>query len=293
MANDFNGVSDVFIRDRVAGTTERVSLADDDAQASQRSFDASVSKDGRFVAFSSFAPLTDADRDSSSQDVYIRDRVAGTTELVSVSRKGFEAGGQAPSLNDNGRFVSFTSQSRDVVKNDKNKAQDIFVRDLRNDKTTRVSVSSKGEEAGKSSFESQMAGAGRYVVFTSAAGNLVKKDKNKRIDVFVHDRKSDKTELASLDGDRQIKGSSVSPTISADGRYVLFSAGANTGSTGGGLDTLYLRDRSTGRTRLVVGNVSQGGVVSGDGHAVSFFAVRPDVKTPDVNNTFDVFVYTW
>lgn len=290
VANDFNGVSDVFVRDRVAGTTEIVSVASDESAAQQSSYDSSVSKDGRYVAFTSMAPLADEDSSSVSQDVYVRDRVDGLTELVTITRKGGEGGGKQPSISDNGRFVSFNSKSKQLVKGDKNGTHDVFVRDLGKDRTERVSVSSKGDEAGKRSYESHIAGWGRYVVFTSLAKNLSQQDKNKKVDVFVHDRKKDKTQLVSVDSaERQAGGPVVTPSISADGRFVSFNAAADLRRGGSPANALYLRDRSAGTTRPIVTQVNPGAVISADGKVLVFDALRSTVVPGDTNNTVDVF----
>lgn len=294
VVNDFNGVSDVFLRDRVLGTTERVSIADDEAQAQAASLDASVSRDGRYVTFTSFAPLVDADRDLTSRDVYVRDRVAGTTELVSVTRQGNEGGGQEPSVSDGGRFIAFTSKGGKLVKGDKNKKHDIFVRDLLKDRTELISVSSQGDQGRKSSAGSEIAGAGRFVVFSSTAGNLVKGDKNKKQDIFVHDRNKDRTEIVSIDSRERVAGGpSRLPSISANGRYVVFNSAVNLRKGGRSTDTLYLRDRQDDRTDRLVQEVGQGAVASADGHTLSFLAFRGDLVTGDTNSTTDTFVYTW
>jgi Tol biopolymer transport system component len=290
--NDFNGVQDVFVRNVLTGATERVSVADDESQAAQGSRDASVSRDGRYVAFASLAPLAAQDRSFSGKDVYVRDLVAGTTELVSISRKGTDGGGQQPSISDGGRFVTFTSKGKGLVKGDTNGTHDVFVRDLLKDRTERVSVSSKGEQGSKPSAGSEIAGAGRYVVFTSVAGNLVKKDTNKKQDVFVHDRWTDRTELASVDnGERQAGGPARSATISADGRYVLFSAAPDLRKGGSGTTSLYLRDRVAGGTTTPVTKVLTGAVLSGDGRAIAFVSSRSDLVDGDTNNYLDAFLY--
>lgn len=293
VANDYNGMSDVFIRDRVAGTTEVVSVASDGTLAQQRSLDASVSKDGRYVAFTSFAPLADQDSSSANQDVYVRDRVAGSTTLVSITLQGGESGGKYPSISDNGQFVSFTAKSKQLVKGDKNKVHDIFVRDLAKGKSERISVSSKGVEASKRSFGSQIAGWGRYVVFTTAAGNLVKGDSDGKIDVFVHDRRKDKTQLVSVDSaERPSKGPAFSPSISSDGRYVTFHAAADLRAGGKTTDSLYLRDRNAGTTRSINNRIGVAGSrISGNGAVVVFDAIRGTVVPGDTNNLRDVFAY--
>lgn len=292
--DDFNGVADVFLRDRLTGSTERVSVADDEGQSVRPSREASISRDGRYVAFASMSPLTEEDLDWTGLDVYVRDRVSGTTELVSVTRKGAQAGGQQPGISDGGRFVTFTSKGKGLVKGDTNRKYDVFVRDLLKGRTERVSVSSKGEQGTKPSAGSDIAGAGRYVVFASTAGNLVKKDTNRKQDVFVHDRRTDKTELASVDSaERQAGGPARTATISADGRYVLFSAAANLRKGGSEVTSLYLRDRQGGQTHSLIANVGAGAVLSGDGHALSLLAHRSNLVPEDTNSSTDAFVYTW
>jgi Tol biopolymer transport system component len=287
--NDFNGVGDVFVRDRVAGTTQRVSVDSDETQAADRSLAGSVSKDGRYVAFTTYAPLSDADRDSSSLDVYVRDLVGGTTELVSVGRDGLEAGGQRPSISDNGRFVAFLSGSKRLVKRDTNKKHDVFVRDLSKDKTERISVGSKGDEARTRSFAPQMAGFGRYVLFTTKS-RLSGKDSNAKLDVYVHDRRRDRTQLVSVDsGERQAGGPVITPSISADGRFVSFNAAADLRKGGRTTDALYLRDRTAGTTKLLVKAVGDGAVLSGNAKVVVFDAFRHNVVPTDTNDLRDVF----
>ena len=278
-----------------AESVNRVSVSTTGEQGDSASDAAVISGDGRYVAFTSLARnLTTPNETVFTPDVYVRDRVAGTTELVSVTRKGVEGGGQLASISDGGRFVSFTSQGKNLVKADKNKKHDIFVRDLTKDKTERVSVSSQGDEAAKRSFESQVAGQGRFVVFTSEAGNLVEKDKNKKVDVFVHDRKKDKTELVSVDSrGRQAGGPSLSPSISANGRYVSFNSAPDLRKGGRVADALYLHDRSTDKTDPLVPEIGTAATISADGHALSFNAFRSSVVDGDTNNSRDVFVLTW
>ena len=139
-----------------------------------------------------------------------------------------------------------------------------------------------------------MAANGRFVVFSSNAGNLVTDDKNKKVDVFVHDRKKAKTEIVSVNSrEKRAGGPSVAPTISADGRYVAFRASPNLVKGGGNVSSLYLRDRGAGRTELVLSNVQGAATISGTGHALTFSTYTGDFVTGDPNGTMDVFLYTW
>ena len=133
----------------------------------------------------------------------------GKTELVSVSRDGKgsdDALAISPSISADGRYVAFRAQGNNLVENDTNEAwiggfTDVFVRDMKTGRTERVSVSSKGEqanaEAGDSGFPA-ISGDGRYVAFASAAANLVPEDDNDAADVFVHDRRTGRTERVSI-----------------------------------------------------------------------------------------------
>src|SRR5207249_8005143 len=111
---------------------------------------------------------------------------------------------------------------------DNNATSDVFVRDVVNGTTTRVSVASDGTEANGPSFEAAISGDGTRVVFTSTATNLAPGDTNDRSDVFVHDMATGATVRASV-GDDESQGNSDSsaPDISGNGRYVAFRSSAS------------------------------------------------------------------
>lgn len=127
---DTNGRNDVFLRDRLIGTTERVSLDELGNQAPVASVRSAVSGDGRFVAFESFAPLTSEDSGTSGEDIYLRDRQAATTQLVSVSLNGFASNNENrfPDITEDGGLVAWAGNSSNLVANDTNGRTDIFVR---------------------------------------------------------------------------------------------------------------------------------------------------------------------
>jgi Tol biopolymer transport system component len=175
---DTNGVDDVFVRDMVSGTTRRASVSSEGTQADAASGQASVSADGRFVAFESPASnLVSADTNGVS-DIFVRDLVSHATVRASVSATGAEAGRMSfgpPSLSADGRFVAFWSYASNLVRHDTNRAQDVFVHDNTSGDTTRVSVSDAGAQGNAAS---RMCGAslsqdGNYVAFNSIATNLV------------------------------------------------------------------------------------------------------------------------
>jgi hypothetical protein len=129
VAGDANNYSDIFVRDRSAGITERVSVDSSGAEGDSNSEWASISSDGRFVAFSSFASNLVAGDTNGKDDVLVHDRTTGTTERVSVDSSGVEGNGDsdAPSISADGHIVAFESGASNLVAGDTNGAYDAFV----------------------------------------------------------------------------------------------------------------------------------------------------------------------
>src|SRR5947199_357915 len=184
---DTNGLGDIFIRDRQMGTTERVSVSSLGAEANADSFDASVSADGRFVAFESAASnLVTGDTNGVSDD-FVRDRQTGVTERVSVSSVGTEgnAGSLGSTISADGRFVAFGSSASNLVSDDTNGEPDVFVRDRLNGTTSRVSLTTSGGQATGPSFLPQISADGLVIGFHSDAADLVPGDTNAVRDTFL------------------------------------------------------------------------------------------------------------
>ena len=227
--NDTNGRSDVFLRDREAGYTERVSVGSDGSQAAGYSWQPSVSADGRYVAFYSTAANLVPDDRGGMADVFVRDRRTRQTRRASEAADGTPANGYSvqPVLSANGRYLAFVSDARNLVPGDTNRLIDVFVKDLETGAVERVSVASGGAQAEGASFEPSISADGRYVAFESFASNLVAGDSNGRTDVFVHDRTTHTTRRVSLAADgRAANGDNWTPSISADGRFVAFRSDA-------------------------------------------------------------------
>jgi hypothetical protein len=148
VAGDTNGAEDVFVRDRVAQVTRRVSVGPGGQQSNGGSFLPAISADGRFVAFNSLAsnlvpPGVDT---NNTGDVFVRDRKVQVTRRVSVGPGGQQANGDnfEPAISAHGRFVAFTSEASNLVAGDTNATYDVFVRDRKAQVTRRVSVGSGG-----------------------------------------------------------------------------------------------------------------------------------------------------
>lgn len=253
---DTNGKPDVFLRDRVAGTTTRLSVASGGSQGNGRSDLPTISRDGRYVAFYSEATNLVYGDTNGRADTFVRDVVAGTTRRVSVASGGGQGNGDSAfaSISDNGQQVAFSSAASNLVNGDGNGVHDVFVRDLAAGTTRRVSVSSTGAGGNGPSMFPAISGNGGVVAFVSDATNLVPGDTNGNRDVFVRVRSTNTTQLVSVGaGGEPADSLSAEPALSRDGRYVAFDSSATNlvpGDTNGFQD-VFVRDRSAGTTQLV------------------------------------------
>lgn len=229
VTGDTNNNMDIFVRDTVAGTTTRVSVATAGTQGNLSSYEPAISADGRYVAFSSYSSNLVPSDTNGKEDVFVRDTVAGTTTRVSVGSGGTQSNdfSEFAAISADGRYVGFMSAATTLVTGDTNGVEDVFVRDSVAGTTTRVSVGPGGVEGNGGSQTSRLASAfsadGRYVAFASGASNLVAGDTNGMFDVFVRDTVAGTTTRVSVDGaSNEIVGESARPSISADGRFVAF-----------------------------------------------------------------------
>ena len=245
VGGDTNHAADVFVRDRLARTTTRASVSSGGVQGNGDSGfveGLAISADGRYVAFGSSASNLVAGDTNGVADVFVRDRVAGTTTRVSVTNAGAQGrnlrerlgdgdGSMQPAISAHGRFVAFWSDASNLVGGDTNVVTDVFVRDRVARTTTRVSVSDRGEQgndwSGGRYWSLGISADGRFVAFRSDASNLVAGDTNHRPDVFVRDRVRQTTSRVNVSSrGAQAKGYSYSAAISADGRFVAFDSEA-------------------------------------------------------------------
>ncbi len=296
---------------------------------------------GRYVAFESRYALVPGDTNGVT-DIYVRDRSDGSVRRVSVSSGGAQAiGGESthPAISGNGRFVAFQSRAANLVPGDTNGLLDVFLHDRDADgdgvfdeygaagavSTVRVSMSSPGrttppgQAIGGDSGDPAISGDGRFVTFHSAATNLVPGDTNGVLDVFVHDRLTRATRLASTNANAVLgDGHSRNPAISRTGRFVVFESLAN--NLAGGNPTrfdIFLHDRDVDDdgvfdesgaidTQLVSANRCEATLtnhalypsITHDGRYVVYatFASNADVDanclpTIDTNGASDIFIY--
>lgn len=185
---DTNGELDVFVRDRLAGWTVRVSVDSSGRQGNSHCGRAAISADGRFVAFQSYSSNLVPGDTNGTWDVFVHELGTGVTTRVSVSSSGAEGDGASwwPVISADGGLVGFQSEAANLVGGDSNRLLDVFVRDRGPAVTTRVSVDSWGFQADGPCYWPSLSAEGRLVSFASRGGNLVRGDTNGRMDVFVH-----------------------------------------------------------------------------------------------------------
>jgi Tol biopolymer transport system component len=254
VVGDTNRAPDVFVRDRVAGVTVRVSLATRGQQARRASSLPAISADGRVVAFVSAAPNIVAGDTNRALDVFVRDLTTGRSERVSISSSGTQArgtwrprDGHRPALSADGTIVAFASPASGLVARDRNRADDVFVRDRSAGTTKLVSVDSVGVRSLAGSRGPSLSADGRLVAFDSVAG-LDAADTNGASDVYVRDRQVATTSWASPGTDG--RGSNA-PALAGDGRYVLFDSRSQLlASDTDGFSDVYRYDRTTATTTL-------------------------------------------
>lgn len=187
---DTAGNIDIFVHDRQIGATERVSVDSSGLQGNSHSFYPTVSGDGRFVTFHSYANNLVAGDTNGWTDVFVHDRLKGTTERVSVDSNGEQANASSydSSISEYGRFVAFQSKATDLIPEDTNGTVDIFVYDRQKGVTERVSVDSNDGQGNSHSAFPSISDDGRFVAFDSQATNLVPGDTNGHLDIFIRDR---------------------------------------------------------------------------------------------------------
>jgi len=278
--DDTNGKSDIFVYDRQTGQPSRVSINSNGVQGNVNSYNPSISEDGRYVAFSSYAfNLVSNDSNGMDSDIFVHDRQTGQTTIVSVDSHGNQGDGDShyPVISRDGRYVAFVSEVNTLVSGDTNGQRDVFIHDRQTDQTTRVNVDSFGNQSiGISTQDRKIAlsGDSRYVAFESWANDLVSGDTNNYTDIFVHDRVTGQTIRVSVDsnGNEGYWGGSY-PSITDNGRYVAFNSSSqlvpediDSGSN------VYIHDQQTGQTSQIQEADGFSPFISSDGSYVAFLA---------------------
>jgi formylglycine-generating enzyme required for sulfatase activity len=225
-----NAVQSIYVHDRLTGITNLISKDSYGNQGNMDSYWPSISRDGRYVAYTSSATNLVRDDTNETSDILVHDRQTGQTTRVSVDSHGNQgnAFSVSASISADGRFVSFESMATNLVDGDTNVAMDIFLHDRLNSQTIRVSTDLYGNQVNSPSGDPVLSANGQNVSFYSGANNLVENDNNNTGDVFIYDRLNGQINRVSVTSNG-IEGNGVSfrPFISQTGKYVVFGSEAD------------------------------------------------------------------
>lgn len=302
--DDTNGVQDLYVKDRMTGAIERVSLTAAKGESNQDSDNPSISADGSEIAFECYATnMTLLDSDVTA-DIYVYNRLLGQLEILSISNSGLKGNADStdPAISGEGRHVAFESRATNLIAGDSNGFTDIFVYDLLNDSIERVSIKDEATEANQGSQGASISGDGRFVAFSSAASNLVDGDTNLVNDIFVFDRLNRSIlRVSTSTGGGEANGNSSEPSLSSDGRFVAFVSAATDlvpGDTNGKND-IFLKDLVTGAvlecsvddSQVQGNNYSYDPDISGDGRFVTFKSLSTNLVEGGTSAIGNIFVH--
>jgi len=256
VANDTNGVADIFLRNNMTGEITRVNTDAAGTQANGSSFMVDFSGDGRYLCFGSDATNLVAGDTNGVTDFFLKDLQTGAIQRVTVDSNGVEANA-APqvsgTMSSDGRYIAYASVATNLVANDTNAQMDVFVRDTVLGTTRRVSVDALGAQGNNASARASMSDDGRFVAFTSGATNLVAGDTNGFNDVFIYDMITGAPTRINVAADgTQANGNANLAQLSSDGRYVSYASDAtNLGSSDtNGLSDVYMAVNTAVSTTL-------------------------------------------
>ena len=299
---------DLFIYDADTDSTEMVALGR--GQGLGADYTMGLSTNGRYVAL------------GHQNNLLLHDRQTKQSEFILATVDGEDPNSYsfAPSLSADGRFIAFVSRASNLVPRDTNEQADVFVLDRDTGQIERVSVAPDGTEAdGPSGAEpahemvsgkTDISADGRFITFASAASNLTSEPglmcedyrgyTRPCYNTYLHDREVDETILLSHGGN----GDSLNPSLSADGRFVLFGSTATnllasdlpacTSPSVLNCSRIYLYERAQGTLTMVnpeANGASWGGDLSADGRYLTFTSNATNLTLDDSDDNFDVFRY--
>jgi hypothetical protein len=228
---------------------------------------------------------------------------AADITCISAGGDGLPADGDSRNFgaSRNGRLWAYSSFATNLVAGDENDHRDVFVFDRKSEKTELVSVASDGTQGDGDSHNGRMTGNGRFVVFQSAATNLVPGDTNEQVDVFVRDlRKGTTVRISTTEDGTEADEGCAWPNISANGRYIAYRSSATTlvpGDTNGVGDVfVFDRKRRTTERASFRSDGSQTTetvirhTISPSGRFVAFVSAEDGIVPDDSNGLIDVFV---
>lgn len=298
---DTNNVSDVFVRDVVAGVTERVSTLANGGELADASYSPAISADGRSVAFISDSDDLSPQDNNADSDAYIIDRVTHAATLISIA-SGVQPdfGVSQVAISGNAQYVAYTTDT-DLVAADGNLSDDVYVRKVSGSAALRVSRPKNGSLEGGGGTDPSLSYDGRYVAFTGPEDIDGVNDTHPGTEVFIRDMTLNSVVRASVSPTgAPLSDNSSDPELSSDGRRIAFASSADpTGGTdtNGTTRDVFVRDLDMNRNWLLSTDFllrqrptpASAPIISGDGRYAGFNA-SGQYSFDDTNAVPDVFV---
>jgi Tol biopolymer transport system component len=239
------GDENIYVFGLKTGKIRQANRSSHGVPAGGRSSSPSISGNGRYVAYASTASNGVKGDHLRGSDIFVRDMTRHRTALVSRSSSGIQANGKsyAPSISADGHHVAFSSKATNLVPGPDTFRPDIFVRDLKEHETARISQNQAGDAGNSRSQFPSISKHGGFIAFVSEATNLVPDDTNGDMDAFVADRHAGTLQRVSVDspGNQGAEGSSDSVSLSSDGGMVAFDSASAFDPQSGGHDQIYVR----------------------------------------------------
>lgn len=227
VASDKNARRDVFVRDRLSQSTARVTVDSLGNEANNTSDLSAISADGRFVVFISGANNLVSGPYVPKWQIYLRDRTLGTTRLVSRNLLGSPGNDHSTffSLSADGKWLAFQSRAEDLVADDNNKVQDIFLWNAETSSIRRLSVGNRGEQIGADCWAPYLSGNLRHVVFHTDSSSWLGPTTEPARMILDYDLLTQTLSPLSFNSaGRPANDGSFGPSLSWDGRFVGVSS---------------------------------------------------------------------
>lgn len=303
VAGDTNVTTDVFLYDTVTEITIRVSVDSFGNEADGYSNIPNISSNGEYITYGSDATNLVPGDTNFTADIFLYYIDTQETARISVDSGGTEGNGYSfySAISGDNRYTVYQSDADNLVAGDTNIATDIFLYDLVNETTTRVSLDSGGGQTNGSSLYPSISSDGRYIAYQSEANDIVAGDSNLSQDIFLFDNMSQTTTLVSKDSNGIISNNySENPVVSGDGKYVAYTSyGDNLVSNDTNttydvfafeVDTAKTFRVSVDSDRNQGDNGSAGPAINDDGKYIVYQSDAANLVTADSNGATDIFL---
>jgi Tol biopolymer transport system component len=299
VANDTNGLSDIFLVDRWKGTTRRISIGPDGVQSDGASENPKISANGRYVVYDSLAENLTTGPGNASEDVFLYDRHTDTTRVIS---DGGGVNGN-PSISADGSWIAYFTSNDGLDPLDNNGRWDVYLYELATKEHTLVSMTPGGGNLAAGASSPSISADGQRVAWVASGDDASPLDNNGALDVYVYDQATGTSKLVSRSEAGVIgNDDSAEPAISGDGTYVAFWSEASNLVAGdnNGVGDVFLAEVDTGQ--IVCCSRNPGGEfanarswwvvsTSNDGTYVAFSSQADNLTVEDTNNGGDAFLY--